>query len=169
MLTVGQIVKPQGIRGEVKVITSDPSRFRTLKSVFVCGKEYGISAARISDGAAYVKLDGVDDRTAAESLRGAPVEIERSAAPELSAGEFYVSDVTGVRLVARYAGGERELGVITRVDSFGAADVFSVQNGLSKEKFSFPFVKALCAELDEAARVLSVDGKTLDEVAVYED
>ncbi|MDE7464431.1 MAG: hypothetical protein K2M48_05320, partial [Clostridiales bacterium] len=76
MLEVGQILKPQGIRGEVKVKTSDPSRFCVLKSVEINGKQYRITSARASGNDAYIKLEGVNDRNAAEELRGATLKIE---------------------------------------------------------------------------------------------
>lgn len=150
------------------MIAPDPSRFRVLKNAVINGSQYRISSVRSDcNGAVYVKFDGIDDRNAAESLRGAVIEIEKSEAPPLDAGEFYVSDVVGARISARYGDEVRELGIITRVDAFGAADVFSAENG--GNKFSFPFLKALNAQFDEQMRVLTVDGKKFDEVAVYED
>lgn len=167
MLNVGQIVKPQGIRGEVKVKTSDPSRFCVLKTVEINGKAYRITSARASGSDAYIKLDGVDDRNKAEELRGAMLKIDKADAAPLDTGEFYVADLVGARLVARNGDDVIDIGVISHVDSFGAADVFSVD--CESKNLSFPFLKALNAEFDEQARVLYVDGKRFNEVAVYED
>lgn len=167
MLNVGKIVKPQGIRGEVKVMTSDPSRFCVLKTVDIDGKKYKISSARVSGDAAYVKLDGVDDRNKAEELRGKTLKVEKTEIAPLDKGEFYVADLVGARLVAIDGKTRTEMGNVARVDSFGAADVFTVEG--KDKSFSFPFVKALAAEFDESEKTLRVDGKRLSEVAVYED
>ncbi|MCH5162526.1 MAG: 16S rRNA processing protein RimM [Clostridiales bacterium] len=166
MLTVGQIVKPQGIRGEVKVKTSDPSRFCVLKSVEVNGKPYRITGARVSGADAFIKLEGVDDRNAAEALRGAMLKIDRAAAAPLDAGEFYVADLIGAQLVARDGEVTEKVGTITKVDSFGAADVFTVEG---EKSLSFPFLKALNPEFSESEKTLYVDKKKLSEVSVYEN
>lgn len=170
MVTVGQILKPQGVRGEVKVkpLTDDPSRFCVLKSVYACGRQLYIEHARVGGRDVYIKFKGIDDRNAAEGLRGAFMDIERDAAVTPSADEFFISDLIGAELVARDANGETTIGVIRAVDSFGAADVFSVECAGGGE-MTFAFVKALAAAFDSERRRLSVDGGKLAEVAVYED
>ena len=62
-LTVGLIVKPQGIRGELKVkpYTDDAEVFRALKSVYIDGIEYRVLNVRTGGGAAYLGLRGVPD------------------------------------------------------------------------------------------------------------
>lgn len=167
MLNVGQIVKPQGIRGEVKVKASDPSRFCVLKTVNIDGKAYKITGVRVADGAAFIKFDGVDDRNMAEALRGKMLFVDRSDLAPLEKGEFYVADLIGARLIAVDGETETDVGTIERVDSFGAADVFTI--GGNDKGFSFPFLKALDARFDDGEKALRVDGKRLSEVAVYED
>ena len=63
-LLIGQAVKPQGVRGEIKVLpaTDDVERFCDLENVFldekgeICKK---VESARTREGFAYVKLEGV--------------------------------------------------------------------------------------------------------------
>lgn len=170
MITVGQITKPQGVRGEVKVIpmTDDPSRFCVLKSVTVNGRAVKIDKVRVAADAVYVKFAGVDDRNAAELLRGAYINIDRAAAVPLDDGEFFIADLIGATLIARRDGGDTTVGKIKSVQSFGAADVFTVgcENG---KEMTFAFVKQLAAEYSDSERALFVDGKKLDEVAVYDE
>ncbi len=170
MITVGQILKPQGIRGEVKVkaMTSDPSRFCVLKSVYIDGKPYKIKNARIGANEVYLTLDGVSDRNAAENLRGAMLQIDRAAAIDLEDGEFFVSDLIGATLFSLDGGEEKQIGKILRIDSFGAADVFTVECDDGRN-MTFAFVKALSPRFDGQDRKLTVDGGKLREVAVYED
>ncbi len=166
---IGQILKPQGIRGELKVkpMTSDPSRFCVLETVSIKGKPYRIAKARVTGGDVYITLDGVIDRNAAELLRGADIEIERENAVKTEKGEFFIADLIGCALVARRNGALERIGVIDRVESFGAADVFTVST--ERGGMSFAFIKALGAEYDENTRTFFVDGDALDTVAVYED
>lgn len=170
MITVGQVTKPQGVRGEVKVraLTDDPSRFCVLKSAYVGGKLYRIENVRVSASDVYIKFAGVTDRTAAEALRGESVQIDRAAAISLSDGEFFIADLLGCTLVAEYADGAKEIGRIEHIQSFGAADVFTV-SGKSGNGMTFAFVKGLNARLDEQSKTLTVDGNKLNEVAVYDE
>ncbi|MDE6293414.1 MAG: ribosome maturation factor RimM, partial [Clostridiales bacterium] len=114
MITVGQIVKPQGVRGEVKVraMTNDPSRFCVLKSVYIDGCVYKINAVRVSSDDVYLKLSGVEDRNAAELLRGKYVTIDRAAAVALDDGEFFIDDVVGATLVAKTAESSETIGTV---------------------------------------------------------
>ncbi len=170
MITVGQITKPQGVRGEVKVIpmTDDPSRFCLLKTVTVGSRVLKIAAVRVASDAVYIKFDGVNDRNAAETLRGEYLAIDRAAAVPLDDGEFFIADLIGAKLAARRDGNAETVGKILAVQNFGAADVFTVKCDNGKE-MTFAFVAALCAEYDENANTLYVDGGKLDEVAVYDE
>lgn len=170
MITVGQIVKPQGVRGEVKVVpmTDDASRFCVLKSVTVNGKALKIDSVRVAADAVYIKFVGVCTRDDAEKLRGAYLEIDRAAAVPLADGEFFIADLMGATLAARNENDISEIGKIRSVQSFGAADVFTVDCANGKE-MSFAFVKALAAEYFEDRKMLCVDGKKLDEVAIYDE
>ncbi|MCM1367282.1 MAG: ribosome maturation factor RimM [Roseburia sp.] len=170
MITIGKISKPQGVRGEVKVnpLTDDPSRFCVLKVMRVGNRDLRVENVRTVGGGVFVKFVGYDDRNAAETLRGELISIDRAAAVPLSDGEFFVADIVGSQLVAASADGSDNIGTITGVDSYGAADVFSV--GCADGKgMTFAFVKALCPRFDENKKTLTVDRDRLAEVAVYED
>lgn len=170
MITVGQITKPQGVRGEVKVkpLTDDASRFCVLKSVTVGKTSYKIANVRISGDDVFLKFVGVDDRNAAERLRDEYIKIDRAAAVALDEGEFFIADLIGATLVAESEGSDDAVGEISAVRSFGAADVFEV-NCSDGKTMSFAFVKALAARYDENAHTVTVDGARLNEVAVYDE
>ena len=170
MITVGQITKPQGVRGEVKVmaLTDDPSRFCVLKSAYVGGKLYRIENVRVSANDVFIKFAGVTDRNMAEALRGETVQIDRAAAVSLDDGEFFIADLIGCTLVAEFSDGAKEIGKIKHIQSFGAADVFTVAIDSVKE-MTFAFVKGLNARLDGQNNILYVDGGKLNEVAVYDE
>lgn len=171
MLTIGQILKPQGIRGEVKVkpLTDDPSRFACLKSVYIGNGIYRAEKVRCSADGVYIKFVGIDDRNAAEKLRGLMIEIDRAAAVPLSEGEFFIADLTGSTLAARSEDGATvDVGKVERIESFGAADVFTVRCA-DGAIMTFAFVKALEPEFDGESKRLTVLSDKLKEVAVYED
>ena len=110
-LVIGEVIKPQGILGEIKVkpYTDDVSRFQSLKEVYVCGETYRVLNARIAQDAVYLSLSGVPDRNAAERLRGKFLEVKRENAAPLAEGRYYIVDVLGSSLLTET--GEK-LGVV---------------------------------------------------------
>ncbi|MDE6401702.1 MAG: ribosome maturation factor RimM [Clostridiales bacterium] len=168
MITIGQITKPQGVRGEVKVkpLTDDPSRFCMLKTVTVGSRTLKIDGVRCSNGDVFIRFSGVSDRNAAEALRGEYIEIDRAAAVALDDGEFFIADLIGAPLFKSASTGKTRVGIIRSVQSFGAADVFTVKLDGGKE-MTFAFVKALNAVYEDGG--LTVDADRLGEVAVYDE
>jgi len=77
-VTIGRVVKPHGIRGEVVVeVMSDlPGRFEPGVEVMLGGRPATIASSRPHQGRLLVAFEGVEDRTAAEGLRGRPLEAE---------------------------------------------------------------------------------------------
>ena len=87
-LQIGEIVRPQGIKGEVKLraMSSDESRYARLESVYLLVRgeyvEYKVKKGRCNDGFAVLMLDGIKDRNQAETLRGVKVFVDREHASE---------------------------------------------------------------------------------------
>ena len=82
-LTVGEVLKPQGIRGELKIkpFTDDAEVFCAFSRVFVGDTPYKVLSVRTGGGAVFLGLKGVADRNAAELLRGKQVYVLREEAP----------------------------------------------------------------------------------------
>ena len=85
-IVIGEILKPQGIRGELKIkpLLDDVALVKKFRKVYIGGAEYKVLSARYDTGAAYLALSGVADRNAAELLRGKEVEALRADAPALN-------------------------------------------------------------------------------------
>lgn len=170
-MDIGQVLKPQGIRGEIKVkpLTSDAVRFNALRYVCVGGRQYRIVGVRIAADGVYLRLDGIADRNAAETLRGMLLSVDNALAVALDEGEFFIAELIGAELCARGEDGTvKRVGAIKRVDGYGAADVFEITCDGGKD-LSFAFVKALCPVFDKQNKRLIVDASKLAEVAVYEN
>ena len=71
-IVIAQVLKPQGVRGEVKVkpLLDDIADIKRIPRVTIAGKEYKVLSARCDASFAYLGLAGVADRDAAELLRG---------------------------------------------------------------------------------------------------
>ncbi|MCE5342642.1 MAG: ribosome maturation factor RimM, partial [Eubacteriales bacterium] len=151
-LLLGIVVKPQGLHGEVKLHheTGDPARFLDLTTVYLRrGEVYApatVLGARLSGSDVYLTFEGVDDREAAEKLRGQTLYIDRAHARPLGKGEVFVVDLLGVHATDTDG---NEIGTITDVMQNGGADVlvFSTPRG----PMMAPFLKRLVRELDVSA------------------
>ena len=81
-----------------------------------------------SQGKGFIaKFAGVDDRNAAESLRGHSIEIPESSLPGLNDGEFYWRDLIGCRVELSIDGESLSLGYVDHLIETGANDVLVVR------------------------------------------
>ena len=163
-LIVGEVLKPQGIRGEVKVkpFTDAAENFSAFKRVFLDGAEYKILRMRVGDGCVFLSLRGVPDRNAAELLRGKKVTVPRDEAPEPAEGTYYIADLLGCEIVTE--NGQR-LGILKDIRQ-AATDVYTIDTG--EKEVLFPAVGGLVLSVDVAGGKIVVDEKRYSEVAVLE-
>ena len=87
---IGEIVKAQGVRGDVKIrpYTDDPARYGQLRTVSVGGCPMKIRGVNVRGGFVYIAFEGVNTRNDAEVLVGRTVEIDRSQAKRRSRASF---------------------------------------------------------------------------------
>jgi 16S rRNA processing protein RimM len=110
LVTIGRVVKPHGIRGEVAVhVLSDvPGRFDAGTTVVLGGRATLVESSRAHQGRMLVRFDGVTDRTAAELLRGRLIEAEPA---ELAGSDtYYAHELVGMAVVAEDG---RDLGAVS--------------------------------------------------------
>ena len=169
-LMIGEITKPQGVRGEVKVrpCTCDVARFEGLKTVYV-KKDGGyaplnIAVNRIGDDAVFMSVEGVTDRDAAEKLRGTALYIDREHAVELDEDSNFLTDLIGLRGVVDDG---RDLGKLTEVMQPGGNDVYVFKGPLGE--VLVPALKSVVLAVDLRAGEMRLDGKRLNEVAVFDE
>ena len=167
MLPLGIASRAHGVRGEIRILTElDPRYLKEVTAVIVCGREYKVEKARFADGAALVKLEGVDDRDAADALRG-EVMLPDSVKISLPQDEFFIDDLIGCRV--RIDGDESYSGEIYDVLRNGAADVWCVRGENGSADFMMPQVKGVVKEYALENKLVVIDGRRLAEVAVYEN
>lgn len=87
-------------------------------------KRYEVTAGKVQGKNVVVKLDGIDDRDAAQRLVGCQVAVERDQLPPLSGDEYYWSDLLGFKVVDLQ---QRPIGVLERMFETGANDVMVVR------------------------------------------
>lgn len=109
-VTVGRIVKPHGIRGEVVVdLTTDrPERFAPGQVIHGDGDTFTVMASRPHKGRLLVAFEDVEDRNAAELLRG--VELSADALDTEDEDTYLASELVGMEVVHHDG---RSLGTVT--------------------------------------------------------
>jgi 16S rRNA processing protein RimM len=160
LLTVGQIVRPHGTRGEVivDVRTDEPeSRFAvgsTLATENGGPPSLTVEAVRPHQGRLLVVFDGVYDRDLAEGLRGVRlcVDSAKVPAPE-DPDEFHDHQLVGLRAVT--PAGEF-VGEVASIDHAPASDLLVLRRPDGRSAL-VPFVKAIVPEVDLAAGRVVVD------------
>lgn len=158
-LRVGVIIKPHGIKGEVKVYptTDSPLRFNEITHVNIIqqGKELGdhkISGVKYFKDTVILKLKGYDNINDVESLKGAELYIPREEGAELEEGEYYIADIIGMDVVTD--NGDR-LGSIKDVMETGANDVYVVSTDGGRELL-IPAIKQCIINTDIEKNVMTV-------------
>jgi 16S rRNA processing protein RimM len=99
-LTIGRILAPWGIKGEVKVqiLTDFLDSFATQNQVYLNGHPLTIERSRHLGKHLIIKLATIDDMKAAEKLRGYDIEIPLSQAHTLPEGEYYPLQLIGLKV-----------------------------------------------------------------------
>ena len=162
-LVIAEVLKPQGIRGEIKVktFTDAPENVKAFKTVYIDDKPYKILSFRVgNDGAAYLGLRGVPDRNAAELLRGKTLEGERDDGPLLEEGQYYIVDIIG--LSCETEEGET-LGAVVDIRNL-SSDIYTIEK--AGKRILFPAVKGVIKRVDLENKKLIVDKAIFDEIAV---
>ena len=128
-ILIGKIVAPQGIRGEVRVqsFAENPTDFKKIKVYGrgFCDDDFKFVRALPNTNVIIAKINGVNDRNMAETLRGTELFIERDALPDLGDGEYYQADLVGFDVVRN----NRKIGTVACFQNFGAGDIIEMDNG----------------------------------------
>lgn len=161
-LEIGQILKPQGIRGELKVqpFTDTAEDFSYYKEVWIDGTAYRVLSCRIGDNAVFLGLRGVPDRNAAELMRGKRITVPFEERMPLPEGQYYIAELIGCQVEDETG---KLIGTLTDVMQ-AATDIYTVDTG-SKE-ILFPVAAGVVTEVDVSAKRIVVDRKRFREVAV---
>ena len=155
LFTIGQIVAPHGVRGDVRIYpdTDFPKRFLKMKYGYIDGKKYEVESARLHKRVVLMKFVGVDDRNAAELLVKKDLQVPREDLVPLQKGQHYIYDILGS---AVYDLQDHELGKLTDVLRTGSNDVYVVTADDGKETL-LAAISDVIKSIDESAKKIVVD------------
>lgn len=139
-LEIGRIVAAQGLDGELRVYPNSDFPERFLEPGTRWLKRPGDSEPQQVEllegrdipgkGLYAIILEGIEDRSQAEALRGAKLFVPESDRPQLEEDEYHVIDLVGLEVYHQHTG--ERLGIIT--------DIIPAGNDLLEVKLDRPLV-----------------------------
>ena len=168
-IEVGRIADAWGVKGWFKVLphSADPQALFSSKRWYLQPSERGaktfsgtvllrVREAKEHSDTVVARADEVDDRAAAEALRGARVFVPRSSFPTADKDEYYWVDLLGLDVVNREG---VALGRVKDLMSTGPQTVLVLEyeaEGKPQERM-LPFVSAYVDGVDLPGRKITVD------------
>ena len=177
-IEVGRILDAWGVKGWVKVLphSTDPealfsaknwflqapdAKFRPGFSLFSGTVVLKVDESKVHSGAVVAKFTGLDDRNAAEALRGARIFLSRSSFPAVSIDEYYWVDLIGLNVFNRQG---IALGCVRDLMTTGPHSVLCIEYAsileegavLTAERL-IPCVAAYVDAVDVAGKQITVD------------
>ena len=156
---LGRIAGAHGVRGEVRIrsYTAEPASIAAYGPLAdkPGTREFKLALRGTVRGDELIaRIEGVNDRNAAEALRGTELYVDRDRLPPIeSASEFYEVDLIGLEAVDRDG---NTLGTVARVTNYGAGPVLEVR-GADGSEMLLPFTDAVVPSVDlVAGRLVAV-------------
>jgi len=175
---VGRVLDAWGVKGWLKILphSNDPEALFAAKSWFLQAPDakfrpgftafsgtvsLSVDEAKVHSDSVVAKFVGLDDRNAAEALRGARIFLPRSSFPAASKDEYYWVDLIGLKVVNREG---VELGLVRDLMATGPNSVLCVEYPIQKEDGSsgsaermIPFVSVYVDTVDIPGKRITVD------------
>jgi 16S rRNA processing protein RimM len=168
-IEVGRIADAWGIKGWFKVLphSASPEALFSSKRWYLLPTERGVKTfsgtallrvreAKEHSDTVVAQAQEVEDRNAAEALKGARIFIPRSSFPTAATDEFYWVDLIGLSVVNREG---VELGRVKELLSTGPQTVLVLEYEEADKPAErmIPFVSAFVDAVDLAAKRITVD------------
>jgi 16S rRNA processing protein RimM len=148
LLSAGRVGRPHGLDGSFHVTRPRAPLLALGGSVRIGGAVREIVRRAGTPERPILRLDGIDDRPGAESVRGEELLVDRADAPELPAGEYWAEDLEGCAVVTPDG---RELGHVQQLRALPSCEVLEVGELL------VPMVADAVLEISLAQRRIVVD------------
>lgn len=157
-VTVGQIERPFGVKGEVKVrpLSDVPGRFEGLKAVSLLARngqilETSVTHVKRAGGRYILGLTGLSTPEEASLWRGGFIWTMRGAVPALPDGHYYECDLIGLVVSTEE---NKPIGVLEEIWDLPGNPILVVRQGT--KEILIPAAKELVSAVDLAAGTMTV-------------
>jgi 16S rRNA processing protein RimM len=128
LLAVGRVARAHGIRGRVLVApyNADSTGLVHVRRLWLSGREYEVARAERVNLGYLVALKGIEDRNAADALRGQEVVVDRRELPPAEENEVYAVDLIGFEVTDAQG---KVHGVVEDLEEAGPQDLLKLRGG----------------------------------------
>jgi 16S rRNA processing protein RimM len=158
-LRAGRVGRPHGLDGSFHVVDANPSLLEQGARLTIAGGEREIVRRAGTDAQVILRLDGSEDRAAAEALRGEELLVARDRAPELGPDEWWAEDLEQCAITD----GEHQVGTVRRLLALPSCDVLEVARSDRPGDLLVPLIDDAVREVDIQQRRIDVDLRFLGE------
>ena len=159
LVMIGEIVKPHGIRGEVKVFSYSgrPENFRNYKKIVLqtqteSGTDiYKVVKSHEQGNLAILELEGVTSKEAAETLQGSTVWLMKGDFQRLEPDEYYWYQLENLLVITESG---RILGKVSRLFSTPAHDIMVVTG--KDHEYMIPVNAEIICKIDEQGGEITI-------------
>lgn len=154
---LGHVASAHGIRGEVLIksytdVPEDIAAYGPLSDE-EGRRQLEIRVVRVTQKGVIARVKGIEDRNAAEALKGIKLHVAREHLPAATEDEFYHSDLIGLTVVDP-AG--TMLGEVLAIQNYGAGDLLEIRLESTAQSELVPFTRVFVPEIDLVARKIVV-------------
>ena len=147
-LPAGRVGRPHGLDGSFYVTRPRPRLLGLGVTVTVAGRSAAIVRRAGTEQHPILRLEGVEDRLAAEALRGVELVVEDADAPALGEDEWWAHELEGCEVVD----GEQFLGTVTRLIELPSCEALEIRPADGGQVVLVPMVKDAVRRVAPAQR-----------------
>jgi len=157
-LQAGRVGRAHGLDGSFYVTRARPRLLTVGTSVTVSGRTAAIVRRAGTEQRPIIRLEGIEDRLAAEALRGMALMVGSLQAPALAEGEWWAHELEGCEVMD----GDRLLGTVSRLIELPSCEALEVRRERGGEPLLVPMVKDAIRRVEVSAGRIEVDMDFLD-------
>jgi 16S rRNA processing protein RimM len=152
-LVAGRVGRPHGLDGSFYVTRPRTRLLNIGVAVTLAGRNTAIVRRAGTEQRPILRVGGVEDRSAAEALRGADLLVDGGEAPRLGEDEWWAHELEGCEVVD----GEKLLGTVVRLLELPSCEALEVRPADSGEPVLVPMVKEAVRRVVPAQRRIEVN------------
>jgi 16S rRNA processing protein RimM len=158
-LRAGFVGSPHGLDGSFHVAQPNAALLVLGSRVTIGERELTVTRRAGTDQRPIVRVEGFEDRSAAEELRGEAIMVPRADAPELDADEWWAEDLEGCVV----HDGAAEVGTVRRLLALPSCEVLEVERAGGATDLLVPLIRDAVRAVDVERRAIDVDLEFLGE------
>lgn len=154
-ISLGKVGKAKGLRGHFFVqLYHEASEFFSYAERIYIGENftsYPIISAKFEKDRWLIAVEGVDDRSLAQTLVNQTIFYPRKELPEITNNEVYVHDLIGLRVMDQ---SDNDLGKVVGVIESKAHEILSIKDNVSHKEWLCPFHEQYIVEIDLDKKII---------------